>query len=182
MSRNTDNPGHVQPGRSRGGHGRFVRAVETAERDAAACRLRTDGRTYQQIADDLGFTDPSAARKSVERALAAVVAEPAGRLRTIELARLDAATAKAFDVLNRDHIVVNNGRVIMDPATGRPLRDDGPTLAAIDRIVRLSERRARLCGLDAAVKVEAITVDQVEAEIARLAAELGMNDTAEEVR
>jgi hypothetical protein len=45
-------------------------------------------------------------------------------------------------------------------------------LKAVDRQVRISERRCKLLGLDAPTRVETITIDQIEAEIARLSAEL----------
>lgn len=178
MTTDTSSADHRR--RERGGRGRFVRSMDTAERDAQACRLRTAGLEYHEIAERLGFSDKGSARKAVERALAAIVAEPAGRLKTLELARLDVALVEAFRVMNTKHVAYSNGRVIMDPSDPtKPLRDDGPTLAAIDRVVRISERRSRLCGLDAPTRVEAINVDAVEAEIARLAAELGLNDPQE---
>jgi hypothetical protein len=160
----------------RGGKGRFTRSPDTAERDAAACKLRSTGANYDQIAEQLGFTDRSSARRAVERALVAIVAEPAAQLRTLILGRLDLLLGEAWKVLLAEHIVVSQGRVIHDPTTGAPMRDHGPVLNAIDRVLRIEDRRCKLLGLDAPVKVEAITVDQVEAEIARLAVELGMND------
>lgn len=165
------------PRRPRGGKGRFVRSVDTAERDARACRLRSEGRSYAEIARELGFSEPTVARRAVERALVAVVAEPAGQLRTLELARLDLLLGKAWAVLQAEHIAVSQGRVIIDPRNGEPMTDHGPVLAAIDRVLRIMERRSKLLGLDAPIKVETITVDQIEAEIGRLAAELGMADT-----
>jgi len=177
MSTTTDNPDRRKPQRGRSGGGRFIRTDESAERDAEACRLRTNGATYRQIADQLGYADESSAWKAVDRALRATVAEPAAKVRMIELARLDLLFAEAYRVMRAEHVVVSNGRVVMDPADPtKPLRDDGPTLAAIDRLVKIGERRARLWGLDAPIKVDLPTYGQVEAEIARLATELGMND------
>ena len=169
--------------KGRGGRGRYIRTDESAARDAEACRLRTDGATYQRIADELGYADPSAAWKAVDRALRAIVAEPASRLKSMELARLDVGLVEVFRILRADHVVVSNGRVVMDPADpSKPLLDDGPKLQAIDRLIKIAERRARYCGLDMPTKVEAITVDAVEAEIARLAVELGVNDRLEAQR
>lgn len=167
-------PGRTHTRGTRGGNGRYARGADTAERDANACRLRTEGATYSQIADQLGYADRAHARQAVERGLVAIVAEPAIELRTLELARLDLALAEAFAVLRRRHVVVSHGRIITDPETGEPLRDDGPVLAAVDRIVRIGERRCKLLGLDAPTRVEAITIDQVDAEIARLSAKLGI--------
>ena len=49
-----------------------------------------------------------------------------------------------------------------DPDTGeaKPLLDDGPKLAAIDRLVKIRESYRRLFGLDRPVKVDA-TVHEV---------------------
>src|SRR5687768_12045359 len=83
----------------RGGKGKFVPSLDTAERDAEACRLRVQGLNYEQIAAKLGFADRSTARKAVERALRATVAEPAAELRTMELSRIDAALQVAWSVM-----------------------------------------------------------------------------------
>lgn len=139
--------------------------------------MRTEGCNYDEIATALGFSERGGAKRAVERALLAVVAEPAGHLRTLELARLDLLLGRAWHVLQTEHIAVSQGRVIIDPRSGEPMVDHGPVLQAIDRVLKIMERRARLVGLDAPVKVEAITVDQIEVEIARLAEELGMVDS-----
>jgi hypothetical protein len=162
--------------RVRSSAGTFVKNIETAERDAKACRMRSEGRNYDEVATALGFTDRSTARRAVERGLLAVVAEPAAHLRTLELARLDILLSKAWEVLQAEHIVVSQGRVMEHPVTGEPMVDHQPVLHAIDRVLRISERRCKLLGLDAPVRIETISVDQIEAEITRLAAELGMND------
>jgi hypothetical protein len=168
-------------GQPRSGKGKFVRSIDTAERDAEACRLRTQGRNYREIAAALGMADPAIAKRAVERALLAVVDEAARPVRILELARLDLMLGRAWTVLQAEHIAVSQGRVIIDPRTGEPMIDYGPVLAAIDRVLKIQERRAKYLGLDAPVKVEAITVDQIEAEIAKLAAELGMTDERPQV-
>lgn len=169
-------PSHGHADRSRDGRGRFVRTTDTAERDAQACELRAQGYSYQRIAAALRYTDRSLARRAVERALAATVRDSADTLREIELQRLDAMWQQAWQVLYEDHPFVSGGRIVYDPATGQPLVDDGPVLAAIDRLLKISERRAKLLGLDAPTKVETITLDQVDAEIARLMAELARGE------
>jgi hypothetical protein len=55
-------------------------------------------------------------------------------------------------VLGRTHYYVQGGKVVI--YDGAPLRDDGPTLAAIGQLVRLGESRRRLLGLDAPAKVD----------------------------
>jgi hypothetical protein len=161
--------------RTRNGKGRFARNVDTAERDGQAARLRCEGHSYDTIAARLGYCDKAAAYRGVERAILATVAEPAAELRTLELARLDDLWQQAWAVMTRTHITVSNGRVV--ELHGQPIPDSGPTLQAIGRLLRIQERRARLLGLDAPTKVETFSMGAIEAEIARLSAELGLNDT-----
>lgn len=137
--------------RPRSGRGRFTRSIDTAQRDADACRLRTRGATYQQIADQLGYANRGDAHHAVSRALKAAVAEPADEVRALELARLDAMYEAAMGVLERRHVTVSNGRVIT--LDNEPLEDDAPVLQAIDRLLRIQARRAALLGLDAEKKV-----------------------------
>lgn len=162
------------PKRARNGRGRFVRHIDTAQRDADACRLRSNGATYQEIADQLGYPDRQAARTAVTRALREIVAEPAAELRTLELARLDRMWNVAWRILEDQHVTVSQGRVVHTD-DGQPVADVGPVLAAIDRLLKIQERRARLLGLDAPTRVQ-VTPDEVEQEIARLTAALGLND------
>jgi hypothetical protein len=162
----------------RGHNGQYTRTEETAERDAEAARLRSRGWSYQQIADELGYAHHSNARKAVKRALEAIVAEPAEDLRQIELGRLDAMWQIALAVLERYHVTVSNGRLIT--IGGKPLEDDGPVLAALDRLLKIQERRARLLGLDAPARTHVTVTDSMEAEIERLVAQLADNQPTSE--
>lgn len=157
------------PGRGHGG--RFVRTADTAERDAQACELRSRGARLQDIADELGFGDRSAARKAIERALDATVAEDAGALRQLELDRLDRLYRAGLKVLETAHITVSHGAIVRGD-DGKPLPDDGPVLQAIDRLVRIADRRAKLLGLDAPAKLEVTQGGDLDAAIAELEAEL----------
>jgi hypothetical protein len=97
--------------------------------------------------------------------------------RAFELGRLDAALvrldgleAAARQVLEREHITVNNGRIIvLDDA---PLPDDGPVLAAIDRLIKVedarqrnSESRRKLLGLDAPAKYDAQVTEVTQQDL-----------------
>jgi hypothetical protein len=135
---------------ARGTNGKWTRTVEGIERDAAAARLRSEGKSYRQIAAELGC-DLHTAHDAVQRAIAAVVAEPAAAAIHFELDRLDRLHRAAMEVLERHHVTVSNGKVIV--VDGEPLLDDGPVLAAIDRLVRISESRRKLLGLDQPAKM-----------------------------
>ena len=56
------------------------------------------------------------------------------------------------DIAERFHVAISNGRVVYQGEN--PVKDDGPALQAIDRLLKIQERRARLIGLDAPVKHE----------------------------
>jgi len=168
----TSDQGHIHL--KRGGRGRFERSADTAARDAKATELRSRGYSYQQIADTLGMHDRSAARKAVERALFATVAEPAEELRRLELLRLDTMAVAAWQVLGAEHPVVSDGKIMV--LNGEPLRDPQPVLAAIDRLLRISERRCRLLGLDAPVQVGPFTLEAIDAQLVVLEAELRARD------
>jgi hypothetical protein len=137
---------------TRDGSGRYVRSIQSAERDARAAGLKAERKTYQQIADELGYCDKGEAWRAVQRALVAVVKEPAERLIAIEAERLDELYAEALEVLERDHYAHSNGRVVM--LDDEPLLDDGPKLQAIDRLVKIRESYRKLHGLDSAQKVD----------------------------
>lgn len=140
--------------------------IHHAERDADAARLRAEGKTYDHIANALGYHDRSAARKGVQRALLAVVQEAGDELRVLEVERLNRLVDTAWQVMERVHYAHSQGRVVM--LDGAPLLDDGPTLAAMDRILKIMERRAKLLGLDAPQRHEVLTIDAIDAEIQRL--------------
>ena len=77
--------------------------------------------------------------------------------------------------------MVQNGRVVRD-ADGRTIDDPMPRLAAIDRIVRVMERRARLLGLDAPAKTDVRVSDVLDEQIQQLAAELGFMAALGDIR
>lgn len=103
------------------------------------------------------------------------------------LARLDGLEEAAIKVLEREHITVNNGRIIV--LNDMPLPDDGPVLAAIDRLVKIEDARLRngealrrILGLDMPVKVEATVTEttQEDMELAELVREAQAKNAAEE--
>lgn len=135
-------------GQLRDGHGRFLRGLGTAEKDALACRLRARGISLREIASRLGYTHPSAAAKAIARALADIPAEDAASLRALECERLDELTRRLFAILDVKYPFLDGGREFTDQ-NGQPIPDPGPILAVIDRLLRVSVRRSRLLGLDA---------------------------------
>jgi hypothetical protein len=149
--------------------------TQTAERRARAVQMRLEGADYPAIAAELGYSDQAAAHKDITRALESAVTrqhKAVELLRQEELMRLDLLWVEVWKVLKRDHVTVSNGRLVRDDR-GQPLRDDGPVLAAVDRLVRILERRAKYLGLDAPTKHEVWTLDAIDRAIQELNAELG---------
>lgn len=149
---------------ARDGNGHYIRNAITVERDARAADLRAEGLTFQQIADELGFPDKSQAHKAVRRALHDIIKGPAEKLLQQEVTRLDTLYEEALEVLQRDHVTVSHGRIIKDD-DGNPILDDGPKLAAIDRLVKIRESYRRLLGLDQPVKVDAKVTEVTQQDL-----------------
>lgn len=103
-----------------------------AERRVNALNLRKSGASFRQIGDQLGV-DAATAYRDVQRALADLAKEQresAEQLRQLELERLDALQIALWVQARQG----NQG--------------------AVDRVLRIMERRARLLGLDAPTKAD----------------------------
>ena len=150
---------------ARSGHGRYIASLTTAERDAECARLRTRGLSYQAVANEMGMAI-SSVHDAVGRALKEARVEAGKELQALELDRLDTLYLAATEVLERDHVTVSHGRIIRDD-DGEPLLDDAPKLGAIDRLLRVSESRRKLLGLDAPSRVS-VDAENLGAEIGAL--------------
>ena len=159
--------------KARSGNGRATRAAETVEQDARAWELHCARLTEREIAAQLGI-DPATAHRSIVRGAAMIQTPEATEGKKAELAELASISRYLRGVMNREHIRVDHGRVILDE--GRRVLDDGPGIRAALGLVRVQERRAKLLGLDEPAKsrIEVITADVIEAEIRRLEEKLGL--------
>jgi hypothetical protein len=119
-----------------------------AERRVKALDLRQRGEPYRAIAAALGVsvrTSWEDVQQSLTE-LAELEQAEAAALRALESARLDTLAVEAMRVLLATHPYVSGGKVL------KGVTDDGPKLAAIDKLVRISESRRKLFGLDAPAK------------------------------
>jgi hypothetical protein len=133
----------------------------SAGRDADLVRLRRAGQTFEAIGAELGFSRQYACRRYWELMKEPVLTAVAD-YRTEQLDRYDWLIREAAAVLARDHVTVSHGKVIRDEATGQPLLDDGPKLAAIRELRAIEAQRAELLGTKTPVKVEATGVSSVQ--------------------
>jgi hypothetical protein len=111
--------------------------VLAEERRTEAVKLRIAGHSYRHIAKQLGIS-LAQAHKDVQTVLKRTrdeADEVADEARDIDLARIDQGLKTVLEFLES-------------------AKDDELKLKAIDRLVRLQERRAKLLGLDAPAKGE----------------------------
>jgi hypothetical protein len=154
--------------RARRTDGAFTQDPDVAERDNKAMRMRANGKTWQQIADALGYGSRSAAQTQVQRAYANRAKPDVEALREAMSDQLEELVNRVAKVMDTEHLKVNAGQVVFDPLTGNLMKDDAPVLAAADRWLKVLERFARLHGLDAPQKIQAqvqnvrVTVDGAE--------------------
>lgn len=140
-------------------------------RDTEALAYRARGWTYDRIANEMSYTDRSAARKAVERALARDIRESNEEAKALLLLDLNAAKQAVWAVLEANHLVISDGRVVKLDDT--PIPDDDPVLRAVDRLVKIDQEIAKIYGAYAPTRSEVITMDAIEAEIRKLEAEVG---------
>lgn len=120
------------------------RRLTIAQKRDRALSLRLTGATYQAIADAMGV-NKSTVKRWIDAAIDGVDKENAKQLVALENERLNRAMRAIW-----------------------PKVIDGQ-LGAVDRLVKLSERRARLNGLDAPQKVD---LGVPEVDLAQVAKEI----------
>jgi DNA-binding transcriptional MerR regulator len=162
-----------------------TRSVETRLRDARAVELRRRGLTYQQIADQLTLSSAGKAHDAVRRGVLDSAREDRDEQTYLELERLDELIRTLYRVISTRHYATSSsGVVILDPQTKAPLIDNGPIIAAVNAMRQLSESRRKLLGLDAPsrARVEVITEDDLDKELADILAENARLEAEQEAR
>ncbi len=94
MSAVAVDPGAVDLPRVSGRHRNHALA---SARHACAIRLVTEGKTYQQVADDLGYSNRGTVHRLVRNALERETADSVCELRRLEGDRLDALLRSVWD-------------------------------------------------------------------------------------
>jgi hypothetical protein len=161
-------PGGVQPWRPP----RYTNA-HYAEEQRICYELRLRGLSIRQIQehvhDHLGW---NLSKSTVARRITCEIKETvqplADEVRALELDRLDQLQQVALGVMGADHPLVSEGRVVrieQEDGTKVPLQDHGPVLAAMDRFLKIQDRRAKLLGLDAPTRVDATVTETTQADL-----------------
>ena len=111
--------------------------IDHRTRAAEATRLRAEGVPYREIADRLGYPSENAANKAVLGLLRRTEADAVPDLRALEAERLDHLT-----------------RVTLEGIAASAQSPAGLSAPLVSAAVRISERRARLLGLDSPQQVQ----------------------------
>lgn len=104
--------------------------IEGIDRHEAVFKLRVAGRTFSEIARELGYADESGPYRVILREWERRVRRPAEDLRHLELERMDALWRPLFDQFQSQ------------VAAGKKI-----SLGLVGQLIRLSEHRAKLTGL-----------------------------------
>jgi hypothetical protein len=126
-----------------------LKTDEVTVRRTKLLKLRREGVRYDdQRVEDLGYSSPAAARKDIVRALEAHREEEkaeVGIYRQQENERLDALLEAAWPRATTPTPVISKDGEVIDHVLD---------MRAVDTVLRLMDRRAKLNGLDMPVKAE----------------------------
>ncbi len=143
----------IRPRRAaaRNSRGRFDRGLEAIERDRKAVELITQGWTYQQAAEHLGYSDRGDCHRAVQRTRyeAARLEGTSEDLRQQQLAEMQELRKRLWDRINNPPPAISRTGKIVTDDDGNPVPDAQATAADMALLVRVSERVARIRGTDA---------------------------------
>lgn len=154
----------------------IVTAAEQAELDERrlkAIEMKRRAMPWEYIAGQLGYLTAQHAAADVLGALERRRKESARQLDAyvqLELEKLDTLERAMYKIMQRKHILVQQGKVMINPDTHELIEDDAPHMQAVDRIVKIMERRAKMLGLDSAMKLDMRVSDETNAKIEELLA------------
>lgn len=150
-----------------------ARALKALERERIALEMAIRGDKLKDIAKACGYngSGTSAAQAAINRALEKANHQPAEELRTLWMQRLQVMLRKVWSDLGTetDGVPELVCPMCKTKLTSKMVRDLITYLvdrkhAAIDRILKIADREAKLQGLDAPVKQEVEHKGKVEVE------------------
>jgi hypothetical protein len=145
----------------------IAKQLDAAEKKRKALEMRLQGASYPTIAKELGYKSHSSAYDVVMAAIAEIPAEPAEKVKALELHKLDRLEVKANQGLLRSQ---------KDGKPGDP--------RWIDVLTKIGERRSKLKGLDVPTRIDAqvsggVIVLHTDLDVARVVGTNGGNGDSE---
>jgi len=125
--------------------------VDLAEQQRTCYELRLRHHTIREIAALTGLS-VGTVHKRITDEIETTVSPYREQYRVLERERLEGISRRLLDMMSKPHYVIEKGQVLT--IAGEPVEDIAVTLACTDRFLKVQERRARLEGLDAPVKVD----------------------------
>lgn len=162
-------------------YGKTGNPEQRAEMAQKAYAMRLKGATNEAIGQELGVSRETV-RKLLTEYRTALTAPEADELRRVENDKLDRLEAVAWKLLEENHVAFQHGKVVS--LDGKPISDKEPVFKAIDRLLKTSESRRKLWGVDVPVKTEhhVTTSSVVDESIAALVAEMEAQNQADRER
>lgn len=91
-----------------------------------------------------------------------------------QLAKLADIERRAEELVERPHYHMHEGKPVLDPRTGEPLRDEAPALRGMDVQLGVLKLRAKILGYDAPQRHHLVDEHGSTIDITRLVPLLGM--------
>lgn len=151
------------------------------KRDREAARLKAQGKSLYEVAELLhirtedGAPDTAAAATCVRNGLAVVHFATVEEKRTEQLHSLEMMKQHCWQQLDRPHVLVQQGRVIIQD--GVALEDRRFVLEVMDRLCRIEETTMNLLGTKAVTRLS-VEADQIGGEIIQLISMINETDTS----
>lgn len=141
--------------------------IERLDKIKQAAHLKVVvGLTWDEVAKATGFTSPQGAQMAVDRHIKRLARETSKELEGMVAQsdmRYDAMRKRVHAILVADHPLVQQGTIVKDDQ-GRPLKDAGPVLAAINSLLRIEGQWSDLHGINASKKLEIALTARADVE------------------
>lgn len=157
----------------------IAKQAEVAERRQRVVSMKARGARYADIARELGISEGTA-RKDASLSYSLRAAELRDTIDEVvaeQLEELDSLRALAWREALTKHpqVIAQNGKIATYP-DGTIIYDTGPNSRARRDLLAIQERRAKLLGLDAALKIDVkaqvVTMEAFDLAIADLNAQI----------
>lgn len=131
--------------------------LEITRRRVRVIELREQGLSFREISREIGVS-LGLVHRDFEASIERILEPNVAAYRAEHTARLHKMRAVVEDIIDRRHVVVQQGHVVSEilgsdddgqPIFGEPLEDDSIVLAAMDRLHKIDEAERKLLGLDA---------------------------------
>ncbi|WP_328494113.1 helix-turn-helix domain-containing protein [Streptomyces sp. NBC_00414] len=158
-------------------YGKLGNPAQRSEVRLKAYELSLKGKSNTAIGEELGVSRETV-RTLIKEYIDGLTVPMAEQMRKSEDDKLNRREALLWALRDEKYKVVSHGKVVIDTATGEPVKDIDPLLKVDTALGRIAERRASLWGLNMPTKTEhtVTTTSVVEPSILNAMEELAIKD------